>query len=805
MELLRGLEGVRVAELGQGVGSAYAAKLLGDLGADVMKIELPDGDPIRRRGPFRDGAFDPEGSGLFLHLNANKRAQVADLHTAEGRAAIDELVEGADVLIHDLAPVQLAELGGYDHFRAIAPHLVMCSITPWGLTGPRADWRAEEITVNHGGGWGWLGPGASPDPDLPPLKTFGHQAEFQAGLAASTATLAAVHRAQLTGMGEHIDLSVQAYVTSMLEAAFIFHTYNGDNPDRTGARALNPWHIFTCSDGLVFIVTPEDDQWHRLVELMGHPDWADLEIFADMPSRMDNHDALELFIEQWTTQHTVADIFHRAQASRIAAAPVQTMAQMAADPHLAERGFFVDVDHPKAGPLTHIGAPYRLTNPWWSIRRPAPTLDQNAGEGWAPREPVAGLGVAEPGDHPLPLSGIRVLDFTWVWAGPFATMHLAHLGAEVIKVESAARPDLGRRLPVYVPDLEVSLDSCGYFNQWGQGKKSIAVDLSTEEGLAAIRELVPLADVVIDNYATGVMERLGLGYNALRALRSDIVVATISGYGETGPYRTYMGYGPTTGPLSGLSSMTGYDDGHPQELGISLGDPAAGITAAHGIVAALVARDRTGEGQYVDVALWEATAVNAAEGWMDQAMNGTQPRPMGNHDPLMAPHDCYRCAGVDDWVTIACATDDEWRALAALIDPALVTDPRFATAADRKTNEGVLDTLVGSWTATLDRWAVTNALQAVGVAAFPSMSAADLAADEQLEAHGLFSRLDHPVVGVRTHTGTPWRLTNSPNGVRFPAPLLGQHTHEVLGDLLGYDDDRIGRIAASGLGETVDP
>jgi benzylsuccinate CoA-transferase BbsF subunit len=496
------------------------------------------------------------------------------------------------------------------------------------------------------------------------------------------------------------------------------------------------------------------------------------------------------------------------------------MADLATQEQLRARHFFVDVSHPRAGTLTYLGSPYQLHEPWWQIRRAAPLLGEHNDEVKASLKQVqsslrqvktsfgpvkAGLAEQErlrtanselrtPKPR-LPLAGIRVADFTWAWAGPFCAMQLAYLGAEVIRVESHARPDGARRVPIHPPGVTPSINTSGYFNQWNQGKKSLALNLSKPEAVAIAKQLVQKCDVIVENFATGVMDRLGLGYEDLRKVKPDLIMASISGYGHTGPQRHYMGYGPATAPLAGLSSLTGYVGGPPQEVGISYGDPHAGLNAAVAICAALAARQRTGKGQYIDVSLWEAMATLVPEGWMDYAMNQTQPARMGNRDPLMAPHNCFRCAGKDQWVTIACGTDEEWQALCRAIGkPTLKSEARFRTARDRKANEDALEQLLTAWTETQDKWEVTRTLQAVGVAAFPTMTGKDLVEDPHLNERGFFVRLPHPEVGVRTHTGIPWLLTYAPNGVRAPAPLLGQDTDQVMRDVLGYADQEIARL-----------
>jgi crotonobetainyl-CoA:carnitine CoA-transferase CaiB-like acyl-CoA transferase len=328
------------------------------------------------------------------------------------------------------------------------------------------------------------------------------------------------------------------------------------------------------------------------------------------------------------------------------------MAQLATQEQLHARNFFVDVTHPRAGKLTHLGQPYQLREPWWKIRRPAPLLGEHNTEvltgNPAAKSPEPRTPNPESRSPRRLLEGVRVADFTWVWAGPYCTMYLAHLGAEVIKIESQARVDITRRLPLYPTGVKGGLNRSGLFNQWSLGKKSVLLNFTKPEALAIVKELIQHSDVVVDNFATGVMEELGLGYDDLRKVKPDIIVASISGYGHSGPQKDYMGYGPAMAPLTGMSSLTGYVGGPPQEIGLSLGDPNAGINAAVAICAALAARQRTGKGQYIDVSLWDAMTALMPEGWMEYAMNGVQLPRCSNRDPWMSPHNCFRCAGEDE-------------------------------------------------------------------------------------------------------------------------------------------------------------
>src|SRR3984893_9554179 len=355
----------------------------------------------------------------------------------------------------------------------------------------------------------------------------------------------------------------------------------------------------------------------------------------------------------------------------------------------------------------------------------------------------------------LPLAGIRVLDFTWAWAGPFCTMQLAHLRAEVIRVETTARPACVTRLiPPFADDIP-GPNRAGYFNQYNQGKRAITLNLTKPEAIEIVYSLLKHVDVVADNYAAGVMDKLGLGYDKLRSIKPDIIMASLSGYGQTGPYKGFFGYGPPVSAAAGMFFSTGYEGGEPGEIGVSYPDPNAGIFGAFAIMAALTHRALTGEGQFIDQSQLETALVLMPEGLLQYDLAQREPERHGNRDPVMSPHECYKAAGDDEkWVSIAVGTPDEWRALCGAIgQPQLADDARFKTAALRKKNEAALDQIITSWTSAHDRWDATRILQAVGVAAFPSMGNKDLAEDPHLAERSYLVQLEHPEVGKRIHDG----------------------------------------------------
>jgi len=398
-----------------------------------------------------------------------------------------------------------------------------------------------------------------------------------------------------------------------------------------------------------------------------------------------------------------------------------------------------------------------------------------------------------------PLEGIRVADFTWVWAGPFCTLQLAHLGAEVIRVETATRPCVTRMLPPWA-DGEFGVNRSGYFNQYNQGKQSLTLDLKNPRAVELAKELVAKSDIVCENFAAGVMDRMGLGYSVLQQVKPDIIMIALSGYGATGPEREFVSYGPAQVPLSGMSSLTGYRDWPPMHVGISYGDPTGGLHGAVAVLAALLYRARTGRGQFIDLSQQETTIAVIPDGVMDYTMNETQPLRQGNRSRQMAPHGIFRCTGEQRWIAITVRDDDEWQRFAARIGhPKLANDPQFRTLAARKANEDRLEEIVTEWTLAHSPEDATQILQDIGVPAFTTYSSKDLSQDLHLNAANFFVNLEHPEVGARQHVGIPWRMSGTPCAVRHAAPCLGEHTDHVLVEILGYSTDQVTALKNEGV------
>jgi crotonobetainyl-CoA:carnitine CoA-transferase CaiB-like acyl-CoA transferase len=372
---------IKVVECGQGISAAFGAKMLADIGAEVIKVEPPGGDLARRRGPYPEDKEDPEKSGIFIYLNTNKRGVVADLTRPEGRELLAKLIADADVLIHNLPPSERAAQG-LDSAALGTAHtkLIVTSISIFGDTGPYADWRGYELTVANAGGWAYLSPGASPYPEQPPLKCFGSQGDFQGGIHGATVTLAAYLNRLKTGKGQAIDVSEQECIAAMLEMNLMHWTYAHRETSRLGSRLLGPWFIADCADGKIFALAVEEEQWKRLVELMGNPEWAQEDLFKDRISRGQNQDALKALMGEWLSTWKVQDLYVEAQKRRIPFAPINTMRDLYKSEHLAERNFFVSFDQPGVGTVWLPGMPSIYNRTQWSLRRPAPRLGEHSEE-----------------------------------------------------------------------------------------------------------------------------------------------------------------------------------------------------------------------------------------------------------------------------------------------------------------------------------------------------------------------------------------------------------------------------------------
>lgn len=392
------------------------------------------------------------------------------------------------------------------------------------------------------------------------------------------------------------------------------------------------------------------------------------------------------------------------------------------------------------------------------------------------------------------LNGVRIADFSWVWAGPLATMLLAFMGAEVIKIESERRVDQTRHGSITTGDSFKDYNASPIFNNANLNKKGVTINISRPEGAELARKLVAASDVAVENMRPGVMDRLGLGYQDLVQVKPDIIMLSSSGFGSVGPYRKYAGYAPIFAAFGGLAHLTGYEDGDPNTMS-GVMDLRVGTASAFAVLAALLHRKKTGEGQHIDLSSSECVSCLVGPELMEYSMNERSPHRCGNQDAVMAPHNCYRCKGDDKWVSIAVANDDEWKALCNVMgNPAWAEDEAYGDIYSRWQHREQLDKRIEKWTSSHTHYEVMALLQGVGVAAMPSLSAEEILSDPHTKARGLITEVEHPVLGRKVVVNPSWKMSETPARIEKASPLLGEHNEEIFGDLLGIPKKEIAKL-----------
>lgn len=787
------LSGFVVVDLSTGIPGGYCTKLLADGGADVIKIETPEGDPLRRWSA--SGARIPPGEdgALFSFLAGGKHSVVADPDAADDRRLVDEVLASADAVVWS-AGSRLAAEPRFAPAELLAahPHLIVASITPFGLHGPWAGRAATEFTLQAwSGGIVGLGRGA---PDRAPVYVGGRVGDYLSGAYASAAILASRMRMLSGGTGELIDLSMlESHVMGLTYYPVTYFDILG-RPWRD-ARKLTVPGISHASDGLVDLGCGTAQQWFDLCSMTGHEDWID----EDSPlsiTEQANEKAAELYA--WVAEHTGDEVRDLATAFRIPNAPVANGATVESLEHFVARGSFV------ANPAGfHQPAhPYRISGV--ELRPPsvAPRLGQHTEHHRiADRTPrTVGSGV-----NALPLRGIRVLDLTTFWAGPSCTHPMALLGADVIHVESARRPD-GTRLIAGVPVTEEQWwEKQPIFAALNTNKKDITLDLATERGRELLSRLIATADVVAENYTPRVLDQLGLDHAAVQRINPRAIMLRMPGFGLDGPWRDNPAFAYVIEAAAGISWLTGYPDRNPYEP-YSVGDPNAGLHALNGVLLALEHRRRTGEGSLVEAAMVDSAINIAAEQVIEYTAYGAVLQRDGNRGPAATPQNLYRTNEIDEfgrddsWVAIAVATENQWRALrAALGEPDWASDEALATPGGRRQHEDLVDEQLGVWCRQRSGDEIIAALWDAGVPVAKVMQPHRQAELEQLAARGFFELLEHPVNGLAHYVTLPFRLSAGPQRFHVtPAPLLGQHNHELLTEL-GLTDAEIAGLEADGV------
>lgn len=801
------LSHLRVLELADGVTGEYCGRLLADFGAEVIKVELPGtGSSTRRRPPLAAAGEPLERSGLFAYLNTNKRSVCLELADAAERETLHALIRSVDAIVDDHPPGHLESIGIDPSSLAEShPGLVVCSITPFGYDAPAELQNARSLNVFHGSGWGFHCP-SDADADRPPLKGAGRfLVDYESGLSAALALAAATYCKQISGRGQFIDVSQQASMASLVD--YVLGQMVAGNMDASTRRQAfdlgGPATFFRCLDGYVYLWLSEPAHWRGLATLMDEPQW-----MREFPERwLELHVTPERItrcrteIAEWMRAQRKSEVAARAQKLGVPLVPVNTLQDILTSRQLAFRGFFAEVEHPTLGKLRHPTVPYQLSVTPARIARPAPRLGDSTdaviqeAASAAPRAapghqaglptpagtspPRCGSPVQTGARRAGPLAGVRVLELTKVWAGPYVGKLLALLGAEVIRVESRDSIDATRRFGAQ------DINEAPGFQAINPGKRSVQLNTKTEEGRRLVGELVKRSDIVIENLRPGAADRMGLGYEGLRALRPDIIAVSMSMHGHDGPLAYQSGYAPCFSALAGICELVGYRDGPPRLLNIRYGDSSFGTAAAFAAIVALCHRRASGQGQHIDVSAVESLAALLGDCFLEYALTGQVPTRNGNEHSEMTPHGTYPCLE-DEWISLAVATDAEWQGLCAAMGRSdLARDPRFADLRARHAHGAELDQVIAAWTRSQRAGELATRLRRRGIAAYKSLSSLDLVSDETLWNRCFFPSVCDQHHRTTTIVGAPWRFSVTPATIERAAPTLGQDNDYVLGELLG--------------------
>ena len=794
----RAFADIRVIDLSDRLSGAWAARLFGDFGADVVLVEPPGGHSLRAEPPFADGtntggpnagspSGDPTSERSLLHAyaNWNKRSVVA-----ADDAAIAALCESADVLVSTgNAPA------------AIRPGTVHLSITPHGLTGPLAGVPGNNLTSCARVGWAMINKHAEDAPLQLPVRQTG----YIAGLAGFIAAAAALYR----GGGEQLDVSeteALALTCAPWAAMGIFIGGRAAAFGPAGGRKRGqPGPLWRAADGLINYGYGDWQQWTPAMRFLGLDELALDERFVSAWGRhQQDTRPVRDGLATTSAQRSKWDLFHGLAKLRCISGVVQDARELRDSKQLKTRGFIQETSV-DGRPARAAGAIAKLSETPWMLHRPAPRLGEHDGHvarnGTRSSASAAGDG--------QPLQGVRVLCFTQAWAGTFCTEMLALMGADVVQIETVRRPDVwrgaGAPVPPAVRDPDIAqtgINTNGMYNSVNLNKRAITLDVTHPRGREIFWRLIAKFDVLVDNFSPHVTTNWGVTLETLREQRPDIIFASVSGYGRQGPLAEYPANGATTEPMAGLASMHGYRGGEPMNTGGLIPDPISGYTLTVAILAALNHRKRTGVGQRIDAAMLEAVAVQAGDAILEYDANGVVRGPGGNRHPRFAPHGVYACAdggegggggggGGEEWIAVAAETDAAFKHLAHHIGaPELAADARFATNAARKRNEDALDEILAARFALEDAASLAEALGALGVCAAKCEPFKPVYANSnpQFDARRFLVPVTHPESGTHRLPVLPWLMANTPAiGVTY-SPRFGEHSREVFAQELNIGD-----------------
>lgn len=714
-----------------------------------------------------------------------------------------------DRSVAEIERLDLLDLGG-----AAPP--TRLAITPFGLTGPYSGAPATEASLLALGGYSYI----IGDPDKAPLTFVGRYASYQGGALGYAAALASYRARRGETDPVRIDISVMECLASLHQSTYTKWLEKGEARMRAGNRmdgAANSL-LPTGDDGWVG-VSQQPQFWFSIATMIGHPEIAeDDHPLASVAGRIEHYDEFVRVLTEAFSTRTSQEIFDEAQGTwRLPIGKLVGVLEALADPHLSEREFWRLLDDAPSewAGLRVPGSPVRVIGEPRPTELPPQPLDADASVAPGPppdTRPAGETAAAVTPRRMRPLEGVRILDLTRVWAGPTTGRFLADLGADTIKIEAPTNrgprevPPGTRGYLITEATQSMPWNAQAVFNQLQRNRRSVCVDLKSEEGKALFLDLVRESDVVLENFSARAMTRLGLGYDVMSEANPQIIYAPMPAFGRSGPYRDYVGFGTSVEPLAAIPGLLGYPGMHPHTAAIAIPDPMAGTMAAAAVIEALARRDEVGSGCELDFSQHEGAIAFVGEYFIDAQLTGRDPERVGNEDPRYAPYNTYPSLGADNWIAIAARTDKEWQSLNQVAAQGWEQDSRFATSESRLEHRAELDDAIGVWTAAHDKHALMRSLMDVGVPAGAVLKGPELVADPHLADRGYFADLIHPVIGPQRFDGSPFVFDGERGYEHWCAtPLLGEHNHEVLEGVLGLEPAEVDRLTEAGVLRTEPP
>ena len=784
------LTGFRVLETGSRLAASVSARLYAELGADVIRVHQVYSDSTRDQEQFEYAREDVD-EGILISQHLDKRIVELDLTENYGSDQFRRLAVDADLIVSSWHPSDLRKLSlDSASLRALNPQLVIVYITPFGLTGPFSEYLGPDLVVFHSSGLSksLIGPVENPE-NTPPVRAYGQQSEFIAGVAAACSGTLGLLRKEETDLGAVIDVSMQETLAFMDTVGLSAPSFGkpGRSRKRKGVQGPN-LTLLPAADGYVAISPREERQWKNFLKLLGNPDWGFEPRFADISLRQENSEEIISLLSQWSSQHNKMELFHFLQENRIPCFPMMNPAEHLESDQLVSRSYFNLVNIGELSDVKVPGKPFRIGDIESDETSLTKEICYDDGEGitWNKRDSSVTTVQVENkfSQDRLPLTGVTVTDLSWVIAGPTCTRYLASMGAEVIKVETSSRPDPGRASQLH--------------DVLGQGKRGITLNLKSEGGLTAIKNLIAKSDIVVENFAPGVMERLGLGWDVLKKINPRLVMISASGTGQSGPTRHYAAYGTLLQIYTGFSGLNGYPD-DPPSIGMAWVDPLCGMLLAHVAVAAIRASRKTSQGRRVDFSMVEAALATMPGPLLEYQLTGKLSKKNGNSDRYFYPHGVFKALGEDSWVAIAITNQEEWKSLVTQIGAP--TELLELDVNERRLRSEQIDQVVESWTSRFPAEQAMNTLQRAGVPASSSFASEELSKNIHLNQRGFFEMLDDRNGESRLMPTLPWQWDGGirPNFGRPPS--LGGDTKSVLKSTLGYLDSEIARMEEAGTFE----